>query len=349
MLGLATFSVAPVIKIDPGATDEERRRVEIATSIINSALPHDKRIKIASDYNNLNEEGTIQITFNRNFPRNHPLLGHAKVTSYWQTPATGDKKDKLVKLVTSMVEMRPNAFVKPTFGDPGRAMIQVLIHEIMHALGIWGHIDNTSSLMGTYYAYNSRPMFLYPIDSDILLAMYGVLPTGLQPDEFDANSLGSWSNTSSHLVGEFSWQQGTTTTTASFGVAYANGLARPWATGPKPGSALSANTDLSTTVTWNGALLGYTPTADEVVGKASLAVEISSLTGNLNFTELKDFSDQQWKDGDLGYMVVVEENFFRRTGGDDGNLRGTFVGSKHEGMVGVLERSDLAAGFGGKR
>ena len=57
----------------------------------------------------------------------------------------------------------------------------------------------------------------------------------------------------------------------------------------------------------------------------------------------------RWGDGDLGYSVEVRGNTFTRTGGDAGVVTGAFFGPRHEGMGGVLERSDLSAGFGGKR
>ena len=56
-----------------------------------------------------------------------------------------------------------------------------------------------------------------------------------------------------------------------------------------------------------------------------------------------------WGDGDLAYTVRVSGNGFERTGGGAGEIAGAFFGPAHEGMGGVLERDDLAAGFGGKR
>ena len=60
-------------------------------------------------------------------------------------------------------------------------------------------------------------------------------------------------------------------------------------------------------------------------------------------------SATKWGDGDLEYAVEVRGNSFYRTGGDDGEVAGAFFGAAHEAMGGVLERSDLTAGFGGTR
>ena len=96
-----------------------------------------------------------------------------------------------------------------------------------------------------------------------------------------------------------------------------------------------------------------------MAGQARLAVELSSLDGRLEFTGLERWgvkvapgevgSGTSWGDGDLEYAVEIQGNSFRRIGGDDGEVAGAFFGAAHEAMGGVLERSDLAAGFGGTR
>ena len=146
---------------------------------------------------------------------------------------------------------------------------------------------------------------------------------------------------------------------AAFGVALRNGLARPWASGPAPLAALENNSALFGTVSWNGALLGLTPSAETVAGRARLAVELSTLDGQLEFTGLERWGEMaapgeagsatRWGAGDLEYAVEVRGNSFHRTGGDDGEVAGAFFGAAHEVMGGVLERSDVTAGFGGTR
>ena len=145
----------------------------------------------------------------------------------------------------------------------------------------------------------------------------------------------------------------------SFGVAARNSLAQPWASGPKPEMNLADNSALSGTVTWNGALLGITPSAETVAGGVRLVVQLASLDGQLDFNNIEKWgvkeapgavgSGTMWGDGDLGYTIEVRENTFVQTGGDEGEVTGAFFGTAHEGMGGVLERADLSAGFGGKR
>ena len=198
---------------------------------------------------------------------------------------------------------------------------------------------------------------LFPLDRAALLAAYGSgrLDPGDQPDELTAENLGAWTNTSFHLRGDIDLPRGQ----ASFGVASANGLTQPWASGPTPWTDLEDNTDLSGSAAWNGALLGITSSSETVAGAARLTVNLTSLDGRIDFTGMEKWgvkeapgavgSGTMWDDGDLGYTIEVSGNTFIQTGGDDGKVTGAFFGAAHEAMGGVLERSDLSAGFGGKR
>ncbi len=196
---------------------------------------------------------------------------------------------------------------------------------------------------------------LFPLDRAALLAAYGRFAPGAQPDELTAENLGSWTDTSFHLRGDVDFPGGQ----ASFGVASSNGLIQPWASGPTPWTNLEDNDNLSGSATWNGALLGFTPSSETVAGEASLAINLASLDGRIDFTGLEKWeanvapgaagSGAAWGDGDLGYTVEVRGNTFIQTGGDDGYVTGAFFGVAHEAMGGVLERADLSAGFGGKR
>ncbi len=196
---------------------------------------------------------------------------------------------------------------------------------------------------------------LFPIDRAALLAAYGRFDPGTQPDELTAENLGAWTDTSFHLRGDADFPGGQ----ASFGVASSNGLIQPWAAGPTPWTNLVDNNDLSGSAAWNGALLGVTPSSETVAGDARLTVRLRSLNGQIYFTGLEKWgvneapgaagSGTTWGDGDLGYTIEVRGNTFIQTGGDDGKVTGAFFGVSHEAMGGVLERADLAAGFGGKR
>ena len=140
---------------------------------------------------------------------------------------------------------------------------------------------------------------------------------------------------------------------------WANGYAEPWAEGRNPATGLAANAGLSGSATWTGALLGFTPDARTVAGDAVIAVKLTTLAGSAAFTGLESWAASQapgtagtgtmWGDGDLAYGIAVRGNTFRETGGDAGRLTGIFVGTRHEGAAGTLERTDLTAAFGAER
>ena len=130
------------------------------------------------------------------------------------------------------------------------------------------------------------------------------------------------------------------------------GARRPW-------QCWRTNSALFGTVSWNGALLGVTPSAETVAGRARLVVELSTFEGQLDLTGLERWGVKAapgmvgtgitWGDGDLEYSIGIRGNSFHRMGGDDGQVAGAFFGAAHEAMGGALERSDLTAEFGGKR
>ena len=110
---------------------------------------------------------------------------------------------------------------------------------------------------------------------------------------------------------------------------------------------------------WAGRLLGFTYESESLAGATDLTINLSTLRGQIDFTGLEHWgvnaapgpigSGTTWNDGDLRYGVIVRGNTFNQSGGDAGEVTGAFFGARHEGMGGVVERSDMSAGFGGTR
>ena len=212
---------------------------------------------------------------------------------------------------------------------------------------------------GGSFSFNERVYvpghILYPLDREALLAAYGRLQPGTLPEDLSAESLGTWEDTSFHIRGSLSGAGGQ----VSFGVASRNGLAQPWASGSEPSSNLADSSALSGTVAWDGTLLGIARSGETVAGASRLAVDLATLDGQLDFTNLEQWSagaapgaagtGATWGDGDLGYTIRVDGNRFTETGGDHGEVTGAFFGTSHRAAGGVVERNDLAASFGGKR
>ena len=151
---------------------------------------------------------------------------------------------------------------------------------------------------------------------------------------------------------------------AAFGIAFHpddRSELYPWAIGPLPGTGLAANAVLQGTASWNGVLMGQGYDYIVVLGNADLSVNLSTLSGQLAFTEIEYWTDEEsqtgtpigtgtrWGDGDLHYGIAVSGNRFSETGGDAGDIEGGFFGAQHEAMGGTLVRVDFVGAFGGSR
>ena len=247
-------------------------------------------------------------------------------------------------------------------GSPSHRMA-LIIHEIGHVLGIggdfWADIYRLypRSIMtyapGQPLRWNGRA-YLYPIDRDSFRALYSVIEPWMTTEE-TYSALGNWMDSTIHVRGDIDIPGGN----LSFGASGRNGFAEAYADGPEPDTVLADNDALSGRATWEGRLLGLDTASNTVGGAALLVVDLSALDGDLDFTDLESWTVGQspgeigtgtlWGDGDLRYRIAVRGNSLVRTGGDDGEITGAFVGDAHEGMGGTLKRSDLVAGFGGKR
>ena len=391
--GLPTFSEPPTVRVASGTSDEFVEYAVRAVQLINTALPYEQRIVFSSNrapplaaIENI-PDGEIYIDFaasaddwnlvNRDYrpdaaavAQNDPIQEWDSVQQRWEVKAmrAGHVWFDLERIINAAWVLNPDTgqyeetVLDMPVTDPEirvyseEDIFSVMVHELLHELGFLAHNDGgrfADSLMRDDSLLVTQT--LPTIDSDALLAAYDRLDPGTEPEELSAQNLGPWTDTSFHVRGSFEFPGGE----ASFGVALRNGRAQPWASGPTPWTELADNPALSGTVTWNGALLGITPSDETVSGSASLAIELSTLGGQLDFTGLESWGTNSapgamgggttWGDGDLAYLIEVHGNSFIQSGGDDGEVTGTFLGAAHEAMGGVLERADLAAGFGGMR
>ena len=394
--GLPTFPARPTIRVAEGTSEEFTKYLVRAVQNINAALPHEKRILFSTEpappltaIDNV-PDGQIFVDFTSSaedwnlrpgaqyrpgaeaIAQIDPIQEFNFAAQRWEYKSMraahvwADSKGILNTAWVWYPDIREwkkklleNAVVESDTVQkfyPEESIFSTIVHELIHTLGFSAHVEQTSfpeSIMRNLTLLYIK--HLPKIDSEALFAAYSRFEPGTQLEELSAENLGSWDDTSFHLLGELDFEGGE----VSFGVAARNGLAQPWASGPIPEMNLADNSALSGTVTWNGALLGITPSAETIAGGARLAVELATLKGQLDFTNMEKWgvseapgavgSGTMWDDGDLGYTIKVSENTFVQTGGDEGEVTGAFFGPAHEAMGGVLERADLAAGFGGKR
>ncbi len=351
--GLATFTRPPTVSVVEGTSEVYTGYAVRAVQIVNAALPHDARISFGDapvpdplDVNDV-PTGSIYVEFIPQAQWPEGSVKGERAVGNTQSQITYHSRTQRNEVVEA-----DSSHILIDSGEvrnfPEEKTVYVLVHELLHALGFSGHTDPArfpDATLNPYVPRNLPRFLLSRIDRDALLAAYDRFRPGAQPEEISAGNLGTWNEASLHVRGDLGIPFGT----VSFGVALRNGLAQPWASGPEPSIELAQNRGLSGTAAWSGALLGMTPMEQVVAGDASLDVNLANLNGQLDFTDMQYDDGGTWGDGDLGYAVQVRGNTFIRTGGDDGVVTGAFFGFRHEGMGGVLERSDISAGFGGKR
>ena len=390
IVGLQTWTWRPELVLVGDADARFVRLARDAAGIVNAALPFGRRIDLSylgahysdgevASFTDDEKRGRIYL---RVRPRTDPWwsgasadeLGRTRVLKYTLPNAEKGREEVTADgALWSDVVIDPEALASFTDAE----IAHVIVHELLHAMGLMSHTDDVAfrSTLSDVYVRGSQPRgLIHGIDREGLLAAYARFRPGTLPEALDFASLGPWSDSTSHLRGDLDLGAGA----LAFGVAWRNGLAQPWAAGPRPAGNLADNPALTGTVTWKGALLGMTPGGEAVVGDTALALDMASFRreaargldygyvdyGRLAFTGLRYEGGGRWGEGGLAYRVRIDGNRFREanstfsvragptlvpTGEEFGVVTGAFFGAGHEGMGGVLERHDLSAAFGGKR
>ena len=357
-LHIHRFASPPTVRIADN-TDQHMAHLTVrALQIINAALPHDWQLELhptrgpsthAAHLNPPMSEIHIQFAATADWPSN-PFPDQttpAYARTFMLTTYAGPHSLPTVTL------SRASVLIDHTVDRPDEAILDTLIHEILHTLGR-EHATAPYSNRTIMRWPAQPPNMLYPLDRHALLAIYSRLQPGTTVSSL-AENLGPWTDTSNHLLARTTIDS----QDIAYGIAIANGLASPWATGPTPLLDLADNDTLSQTATWTGHLLGFTPEEAALTGDADLTVHLETLDGSLHFSQIEHWPINEppgargdgtlWTNGTLDYAISVDGNTFTRTSGDDGILTGAFLGTEHQAMGGTLQRDDLSAAFGGTR
>lgn len=352
------WATPPVVRVAHGTPDYLINLTHTAVAMINTALPPNWQLGFefqpASAGADPFAPGAILITFGPeslwpNEAQNRDALG----VSFTYTDAT---------MVTGPIWIDASASLR------AGVLKRIIGHEILHSLGR-GHpidlYDRTDTIMS--YDHHDLPQMLFQLDQEMLLAVYGRLQAGTASSDL-ASDLGPWSDTSTQLVAAVRTPNHVDSPLARdfafFGVRLMNGRAMPWAAGPEPLQWIWNNQALSGSASWTGRLIGFTPSARPVGGKADMMLDLADLDGTVDFTNLEQWAAGRapsapgtgimWGDGDLHYTIQVSSgngdafgNYTPGADDDYGILDGGFFGPHHEAVAGVLERDDLTAAFGG--
>ena len=235
----------------------------------------------------------------------------------------------------------------------------VVVHELVHAMGIPGHVyegDHPTSLMpDSEYRGGGLPdeaglTELPRLDGEALMTAYALYDDGQTDRDISYTSLGPWATTIPTISGELS----TTGGDVSFGAEYRTQWTRAWDAGPVPATTL-ADSPLTGTATWTGEMVGYTDGGQETTGDAGIEVNLYSLRGTAEFTDIQA-GGSPWAFGrDLSTRIAVSGNHIESTeGGPWVGFDAQFRGSGHEAVTGAfrwerLDTGNLTAAFGAGR
>ena len=348
--GFKPFSIQPHLYYDADLLDTENSEIAQALVdsilILNDALPPEYQIVTKGTDSTGIYSGHIVVS----------LESAASITSTCGATAVACASNSTIAGSTSSSNLYlPDDFDTSEYTYPR----SVIVHELLHALGIIGHVDSIEfpdSIMGTAGEYiPNLGHIISKIDREVLQILYMSKRSDLY------NDWGEWSDTSFHFVGR------SDDGFLNFGVALFNGLPQPWVRGTKPYMDLVYNNSLEGTATWNGGLLGFSGPSP-IAGDAELEVSLATLNEPsseqelrfrdiyfLNRFENSDLSEssERWFDTrNIDYKVNVSGNVFRNVHGEgyeQGHVTGAFLGPAHEHMGGTLKRTDMVGAFGGSR
>ena len=346
--GFAPFIVQPSLYLDPDLWEPENEGILRALfgsiRILNDALPPEFQMVVAGTRDTDTADwGEIMVSLESPESIKSTCGATAAACAERYITMAGDTHSSVLHL--------PNDFDTSEYGFTRK----VMVHELLHALGIRGHVDSVEfpdSIMGTSGDYIPNiGDIISKIDKEVLQIMYMSQKTDLY------NDWGEWSDTSFHLMGR------TDDEILNFGVALFNGLPQPWVRGTLPDTDLADNVRLHGTATWTGDLLGFSGSSP-ILGYAELQVRLSTLAVLENEQDLRfrdiyflnryesDLPDRWFHIRDIDYKVNVSGNGFynvRGEGYEQGHITGAFLGPEHEHMGGTVKRTDMVGAFGGSR
>lgn len=383
--GLARYPSPPTVRLAEGASERERAIAAYAVGLINRALPYDRHLTFGDDApagsgtnQSLTEgnipDGQVVVEFVPQerldaYPSDFVAAAHGNGSvEYDMQQERWERRGERAHAI----EMSRNFFCCENGGD--HAAVSVLVHEILHALGFHGHSSTAFPDSNMHNSWIPLEGSLSDIDVASLQALYLRLDEVTEPEELSVSSLEPWStkilSLSGEIVGNLVTDDPDTHYGVAFGVQNHNGVSMPWTSGRESDAALADNDQLQGTATWNGKLLGLTPALRPVGGNAEVGIDLTTMKGHADFSELQlwdsvpdrpdgpesvgegtpisDLSGSRvpWHTASLEYSIMVEGAYLRKTGGDAGDVNGRFLGRRHEGVVGAVEREDLTAAFG---
>ena len=343
--GFGLWRTQPTVRVEIGATPRQRRLVERAVDLLNDWLPVKNRMLMGEPTSRQPQgaERRGHAPSTRGVPGGdiHVSFRFAHGDGGAQHPYESVSRDPqsgrdVYNIVASLIEVEPDGT------DGGHPQFGIIVHELIHALGLEGHVfegDHPETLMpdtGPSLPDEHELHDIPRIDGEALMTAYSLYDTGETDDDIDLASFGPWASIVPAVSGRIKTHGGT----VEFGAEYRSQWIRAWDEGPMPTASLADST-LTGTAVWKGQMIGYTDQGQQATGDAGISVELDSLTGTAAFTDIRT-SGSLWGPN-LSSSIGVTGNHFAATGSDPRlHVQGQFRGAGHEAATGVLRWEDAA-------
>ncbi len=341
--GMPTVWIAPWWDI----SGREEAVVWRAVNIINRSLPPHQKLVIEHSDGRIPGPEVGTGAWRDRLPNGHIWAGFS-ASKPWtgncssvETAGCGDVHvpgSRFARTATKGV-----AHVYPAVVDSAETQVDVMVHEIMHALGIAGHPqDIHTSIMSYEHDHSGILDNLPPIDAAML---------------YELNGWGNW-NRRTHRT------KNTTIPGVEFGVREYDGLHLiPYVDSglmPPPKTH-----DLYGTANYNGRFRGVRGASLYVNADVDIDLDFRTDAGRITFSDWEEYVTSWRRTGapDIRYGLTLREHWFASVG-PDGDWDGNGAPDVHGGLyshwnyseptqpdvaAGTLERGTLVGGFGGER
>jgi len=321
---LHAWNQLPEVHVSSSSTQQEVWAIRRALGILNRSLPAEYRLNHQTTRRtfagvdrddqverseSLVPEGVIHAEV---YPYDDPEFGGVAWTNGERGYALGDRDDYDLSNPHGM-----------------RPLVDTMVHEFLHALGLGGHPHPIHTSIMSYRHYREGELDRVPlIDAAILYDLY---------------EWGSW-DTEMKLVSDHAGG-------VHFGVdsLHRGTAVIPWV---DAGHIVAPRLDeLSGRASYSGTLVGYAPDGSALHGDADLGVDFGRGTGEARFHRIADWEGSWWNRNGYRYDLSLYGHYFDSTMDSrdrDGipDVTGAFYGFEAETAAGTLQRPEITAAFG---